>query len=53
LIYVATFRNGLYVVKYTGPQRREVKTIRLLEGNSNLGDALRLAADGPGICGRL
>jgi len=43
LIYVVDIRNGLYVLRYTGPRAREIKRIRFLEGNSNLGDALRLA----------
>jgi len=43
LVYVVDIRNGLYVLRYTGPHAKEVKRIRFLEGNSNLGDALRLA----------
>ena len=43
LIYVVDIRNGLYIVRYTGPHRGEVKHIHFLEGNSNLGDALKLA----------
>ena len=43
LIYVVDIRNGLYVLRYTGPRAREVNRIQFLEGNSNLGDALRLA----------
>lgn len=42
LIYVVDIRNGLYILRYTGPRRRDVDRIRFLEGNSNLGDALRL-----------
>jgi hypothetical protein len=42
LIYVVDVRNGLYILRYTGPRRRDVDRIRFLEGNSNLGDALRL-----------
>ncbi len=38
LIYVVDIRNG-----YTGPRADEVDPIRFLEGNSNLGDALRIA----------
>jgi hypothetical protein len=38
-------RNGLYVVRYTGPGARQVSGIGFLEGNSNLGDALRLEVD--------
>jgi hypothetical protein len=43
LIYVADIRNGLYVLRYDGKHAREVSRIRFLEGNSNLGDATRLA----------
>jgi hypothetical protein len=43
LIYVVDIRNGLYVLRYTGPRAAEVSGLRFLEGNSNLGDALRLA----------
>jgi hypothetical protein len=43
LIYVIDIRNGLYVLRYTGPRASEVSGLRFLEGNSNLGDALRLA----------
>ncbi len=43
LIYVIDIRNGLYVLRYTGPLASEVSGLRFLEGNSNLGDALRLA----------
>ena len=35
--------NGLYVLEYTGRRAKEVRRIEFLEGNSNLGDALRLA----------
>ena len=45
LIYVIDIRNGLYILKYTGRQKDEVNAIRFLEGNSNLGDAGRLAGD--------
>jgi hypothetical protein len=31
-------RNGLYVLDYHGPYRREIASIGFLEGNSNLGD---------------
>ena len=41
-------RNGLYILRYTGPKAREIAGVRFLEGNSNLGDAVRLAkSDGP------
>jgi hypothetical protein len=43
LIYVVDIRNGLYVLRYTGPRASEVSGLRFLEGNSNLGDATRLA----------
>ncbi len=43
LIYVVDIRNGLYVLRYTGPHADEVAAISFLEGNSNLGDAERLA----------
>ena len=42
LIYFVDIRNGLYIVRYTGPGKRAVGRIRLLEGNSNIGDAARL-----------
>jgi hypothetical protein len=42
LVYVVDVRNGLYVLRYTGPRAGEVDRIRFLEGNSNLGDARRL-----------
>jgi hypothetical protein len=40
LIYVVDLRNGLYVLRYTGPHAEEVDAIEFLEGNSNQGDAL-------------
>ena len=43
LIYVVDIRNGLYVLRYTGPHADEAANISFLEGNSNLGDAGRLA----------
>jgi hypothetical protein len=43
LVYVVDIRNGLYVLRYTGRHARDVNRMRFLEGNSNLGDALRLA----------
>ena len=43
LIYAVDIRNGLYILKYTGPHASEVAGINFLEGNSNLGDATRLA----------
>jgi hypothetical protein len=44
LIYAIDIRNGLYVLKYTGPHADEVAGISFLEGNSNLGDAVRLSS---------
>jgi hypothetical protein len=46
LVYVVDIRNGLYVLRYTGPRASEVAGLRFLEGNSNLGDAVRLAHRG-------
>ena len=43
LIYVIDIRNGLYILRYTGTNASEATAIRFLEGNSNLGDAVRLA----------
>jgi hypothetical protein len=43
LVYVVDIRNGLYVLRYTGPHADEAANISFLEGNSNLGDAGRLA----------
>jgi hypothetical protein len=43
LIYVIDIRNGLYILRYTGPHASEVAATNFLEGNSNLGDAVRLA----------
>jgi hypothetical protein len=42
LIYVVDIRNGLFVLRYTGPNAAEVNGIGFLEGNSNLGDAVQL-----------
>jgi hypothetical protein len=42
LIYVVDIRNGLYILRYTGPRAGEVREIEFLEGNSNLGTALEL-----------
>ena len=46
LIYVIDIRNGLYILRYTGPHAGQVEDIHFLEGNSNLGDAVRLASPG-------
>ena len=43
LIYVMDIRNGLYILRYSGPHASEVRDIEFLEGNSNLGDAVRLS----------
>ena len=42
LIYVVDIRNGLYVLSYDGRHARDVRRTRFLEGNSNLGSAMRL-----------
>jgi hypothetical protein len=42
LIYVVDVRNGLYILDYTGPRADELARVSFLEGNSNLGDAVRL-----------
>ena len=39
LIYLIDVRNGLYILRYTGPRADEVSSIKFFEGNSNLGDA--------------
>jgi hypothetical protein len=41
LIYVVDVRNGLYILRYTGDNADQVAGLDFLEGNSNLGDALR------------
>lgn len=41
LVYVVDVRNGLYILEYGGQFANEVAAIDFLEGNSNLGDALR------------
>lgn len=46
LIYVVDVRNGLYALRYRGPHAAEVSRTDFLEGNSNLGDALRLGKGG-------
>jgi hypothetical protein len=42
-LYVIDIRNGLYVLRYTGPHADEVAGISFLGGNSKLGDAERIA----------
>ena len=44
LIYAIDIRNGLYILKYTGPHAAEAAGISFLEGNSNLGDAVPLGS---------
>lgn len=39
LIYVVDVRNGLFILRYTGPHANEINAVKFLEGNSNLGDA--------------
>jgi hypothetical protein len=46
LIYAIDIRNGLYVLDYNGSRASEIDGLRFLEGNSNLGDAGRLAKSG-------
>jgi hypothetical protein len=41
LIYVVDIRNGLYILRYTGPHASEVARVHYLEGNSNRGTAMR------------
>jgi hypothetical protein len=43
LVYVVDIRNGLYILRYTGPHADEVQRINFLEGNSNLGDFNKLS----------
>jgi hypothetical protein len=43
LIYVIDIRNDLYILRYTSPHWQEAAGSHFLEGNSNLGDAVRLA----------
>jgi hypothetical protein len=42
LIYVIDLRNGLYILRYTGPRAGEVSALSFLEGNSNLGNAVAI-----------
>lgn len=39
LIYYVDIINGLYIVRYTGPNADEVSCVKFYEGNSNVGDA--------------
>jgi hypothetical protein len=47
IIYVADVRNGVYVLRYTGPHAKEIRRLRLLEPNSNVGSAMRPSLDHP------
>jgi len=47
LIYVTDVRNGLYILRYTGEDAASVDAVDFLEGNSNLGDALRFEPPDP------
>jgi hypothetical protein len=48
LIYLVDIRNGLYILRYTGPCQEELDGVGFLEGNSNVGDAVLLEPyDGP------
>jgi hypothetical protein len=49
LIYVVDVRNGLYILRYRGPCQEELDTVSFLEGNSNLGDALRFEDSATGL----
>lgn len=42
LVYVVDIRNGLYILRYDGPNTGDIANLRFLEGNSNLGDTVRL-----------
>lgn len=44
LVYVLDLRNGLYILRYTGPHADEVTKVAFTEGNSNAGDAGRIEA---------
>lgn len=43
LIYVVDIRNGLYIVRYTGPHADELDDLSSLQGDSNLGSAAAAA----------
>jgi LVIVD repeat-containing protein len=47
LIYLIDVRNGLYILRYTGPHADEIAKVKFFEGNSNLGDAARLESSQP------
>jgi hypothetical protein len=44
LIYAVDIRNGLYILRYSGPHAAEVSSVGFLDGNSNSGDIPRLSA---------
>ncbi|HXA41959.1 MAG TPA: hypothetical protein VNV65_03490 [Candidatus Solibacter sp.] len=44
LIYIVDIRNGLYVLRYTGPRAAEVAHIGQFEGNSNVGEGAKMHA---------
>jgi hypothetical protein len=47
LLYVADVRNGVYVLRYTGPHAKEIRRLRFLEPNSNAAPAMRPSLDRP------
>jgi LVIVD repeat len=49
LIYLVDIRNGLYILRYSGPCQEELDGVGFLEGNSNLGDSPSLEPY-PGPC---
>ena len=49
LIYLVDLRNGLYILRYSGPCQEELDGLGFLEGNSNVGDAPSLEPY-PGPC---
>jgi hypothetical protein len=46
LVYAVDVRNGLFVLRYSGPHVDEVARIGFLEGKSDLGDAVQLNKSG-------
>lgn len=51
LIYVLDMRNGLYVLRYSGPHAREIERTRFLEGNSNQSGGGHAYPPGAARCG--
>jgi hypothetical protein len=47
LIYVADVRNGVYVLRYTGHHANEIRRLRFLEPNSNVGSAMLPSLEHP------